>query len=183
MGSMYSIMKKIIWTSDIDLEGWVDELRTEHSEGIFFTEYESFEDIPEHSLYERIDVLNDQNLQDEKMNLDIPLDSSLIIYAELGLWNGKHYGVKVINDCNLTEIFARSEDRPTWYVDDDNNVLCEDVHHDGTNYYLYRMLKKGITEDDFQSGLEDVADVKDLKPYVLKSTEPLGPMVSKVYGW
>ncbi|MFR7743908.1 MAG: hypothetical protein ACLU3I_11920 [Acutalibacteraceae bacterium] len=33
-----------------------------------------------------------------------------------------------------------------WYVDKNGDLRADAIHHDGTNHYLYRVFKNGISE-------------------------------------
>ena len=80
---------------------------------------------------------------------------------------------------NVKQILRSECDYLDWYCDR-HNVRCRASHHDGTNYYLYRVAKNreqaerlinaiayhGMTEEQFR-----------------KATKSLRPYVAKVYGW
>lgn len=72
-------------------------------------------------------------------------------------------------------------DRHTYYSDGDE-VRCDAVHHDGTNHYLFRMLKEDVDKDDFEEAFLD-ARKGELDAVVEKYTDSLAPIVNKVYGW
>lgn len=157
-------MKHIIWTNDLNYDDWKDSLE---------------EDYPELSEEQRINLMyeiNDEYFSDEQSNLDKNLDGEIVVIGTLGLWDGKKYGYKIIKEKNLSAVMEGNFcDNLTWYVEDDE-VMCKDVHHDGTNYYVYRMLK--IDSYDF----EEYAWEHTLQDAVEKYTEPLGHYVKEIYG-
>ena len=159
-------MKHIIWTWNVDFADWEDDLRAEYP------------DEPEDWLYGRMYEINADYLDDERINLNIPLRNKIICIASLGLWNGRHVGYRIL-DNNVNECFRYFEDRPTWYVEN-GDLCCEDIHHDGTNYYRYREVKDGVDLEEFLDKLyEGSATEEDVEHY----TKPLGDRVANVYGW
>ena len=118
-------------------------------------------------------------LDDERSNLNIPIDGCIVCFAVLDLWDGKYNGAKIIGN-NIKNILNSScGDYVTWFCDR-FNVRCEDAHHDGTNVYLYRIANSrehaeklvgeiaynGMTEEEFR-----------------KRTRSVRPFVAKIYGW
>ena len=66
---------------------------------------------------------------------------------------------------------------------EDGDFRCDDVHHDGTNHYLYRAFRDGVSEDQMHD-LEDkiylgTASHEDIE----RITRRLGDEIGKVYGW
>jgi len=123
------------------------------------------------------DDLSEQ-LNCERLNLNINVDGYIVVFANMGLWNGKHNGAGIIGT-NVKDILYSECDYVHWYCDR-YNVRCDAAHHDGTNHYLYRVAKdketaerlidkivyNGITEEQFR-----------------KATRSLRPYIAKVYGW
>jgi hypothetical protein len=118
------------------------------------------------------------NLDDERANLKKDVDGYIIAFANLGLWNGRVNGAKLIGT-SVADILSSECDYCTWYCDP-FNVKFEGVHHDGTNRALYRVARSkqhaehlanliayhGMTEESFR-----------------RATKSLRPYVAKVYGW
>ena len=124
--------------------------------------------------------LNNQYLYDERSNLYIPLSTNVIALAALGLWNGRKSGYKILGK-NVNCIFDISEDENHYYADG-RNIRAKCVHHDGTNYILYRKLKDGVTVEQIESLL--LKNDYCLTPQqISKYTESLRPYVAKIYGW
>lgn len=159
--------KHIIWTNDLNFNDWKEDLKDQY---------------PDYSEDELIDMMyktNDEYLSDEKDNLNKPLDNILIMYGTLNLWNASRFGYKYLTSSNLNGIFSGAcGDYVTWYVEGEE-VKCEDMHHDGTNHYTYRVLKKEYDENDFEEYSWDNGFDKALE----KMTEPLGHYVAEIYGW
>lgn len=125
--------------------------------------------------------------EDDLWNAKLDLDSyvgDLIVIADLGLWNGRRRAVKVIPNAKLSDAVNVCErDYTDWYVED-GEMKIDDVHHDGTNHYLFRAWKDGVN-DDFRRGLalhlfaNGFTDAKTLDV----DTRPLGKDVADAMGW
>jgi hypothetical protein len=162
---------RVIWTND-DYQEW------ERCMLIDYPDEASREEEGIEINYERYAEDCDNNLDDERVNLNVKVDGIIVAFAELGLWDGEHQGGAVIGD-NVNRILHSDCDYLDWYCDR-YNVRCRASHHDGTNYYLYRVAKDreqakrlvdaiaydGMTEEQFR-----------------KATRSLRPYVAKVYGW
>lgn len=160
-------MEHIIWTNNLDYEDWKDQLEAD------WPDEEGYDE--EHRIrimYE----MNDDDLEEEKHNLNKELGHRLVMFGELDLWNGKIGGRKILSGTNLNDIFTGTcGDYITWYLEN-GDVKCKDSHHDGTNLYIYRVLKKDDNEFDIEDFLEaSIADAYEM-------TEPLGHYVEEIYG-
>ena len=75
--------KHEVWSDmDLDLDDWRDDLQEEYPE------------LDEDGLYAKMLELNSDYLDDERSNLKQPIGGSLLIIADLGLWNGRHQGTE-----------------------------------------------------------------------------------------
>ena len=162
--------KHIIWSSFCDMKDW---------KSYFDEEYpETDEDKRYALMYE----LNSDYLEDERTNLNIVLPEGIICIANLELWNGTRTGYKEIPSRNIRDCLY-SQYEPTWYVDSYGNLRCDDVHHDGTNHYLYRMWKPGLsvfTKDEF---LDKIYNGTVTQEDIARCTRRIGDPIAKVYGW
>ena len=162
---------RVIWTND-DYDEW------ERCMLIDYPDEASREEEGIEINYERYHEDCDIYLNDERANLDVEVDGWIVAFGVLGLWDGKHNAACTFG--NKVKNILKSEcDYLDWYCDR-YNVRCRASHHDGTNYYLYRVAKdrtqakrlvdaiayEGMTEEQFR-----------------KSTKSLRPYVAKVYGW
>lgn len=84
-----------------------------------------------------------QYLQDD---LDQMTEGQILVIADLGLWNGRRTGYKILNR-NLRSILVAQGDTYTVGFHR-GNIKAIDVHHDGVNYYEYREIRpeKDITK-------------------------------------
>lgn len=124
-------VKRIIWSDEINLDDWREYLEEEYPEV-----------TDESEQYELCAELNTEYLDDERMNLNKRLSSEIVCIGDLGLWNGRRQGYRIVGN-NIQEILystLRSISYCTWYADA-YNVKCDETHHDGTNHYVYRAFK------------------------------------------
>lgn len=155
--------KRIIWTNN-DYEEWCEAVAEELTE----------DEITPELYYDDCDI----NLDDERSNLNVEVDGYIVAFANLGLWNGRVNGAKLVGT-NVNNILSSSCDYCTWYCDV-HNVRSEQIHHDGTNYILYRVAK------DYKQAerlVKKVAYGDMTEEEFRKATKSLRPYVAKVYGW
>ena len=162
----------LIWSDYyLDLEDWRESLEEEY---------------PGYSDDELTDIMYKTNavyIDDERCNLDIPMNRTILVIGDLGLWNGRRMGYKEVESGNIKDCLFSDTDFTTLYVDKDGDLRCEAIHHDGTNYYRYRVYKADATE-------EQIEDLKDKLYYgrateedILAVTDRLGDEIGRVYGW
>lgn len=175
-------IKRIIHTDEVNLKDWVDD-RDEIMEGRSCCRDCSGSKKKCLDCYDfdmTCQDINSTYLEDEKINLNKELDNYVVAFAELGLWDGKKSGFKVLST-NLNSIFNVRQDFNTYYADA-YNIRASCSHHDGTNFILYRKLKKGINVSDFEVYMYK-NNYKLSSQQLSKYTESLLPYVKTVYGW
>lgn len=158
-------MKHVIWSNGYDeIEAIANDIMAEEPE------------VEEDEAWGRAYAINSDYLDDERVNLDKYI-GDIIIIGTLGLWNGMRYGWRHMDEgTNLNKILSTScGDYVTWYVED-GELMCEDIHHDGTNHYMYRTIKEGIHPWELSERVAEGEDIRDL-------TEPMGHYVAEIYGW
>ena len=164
---LYPINKqrRVIWSNN-DYDEWCEAMQGEITE----------DEINPETYYGECEI----NLDDERANLKKEVDGYIVAFADLGLWNGRVNGAKLVGE-NVSDILSsmNSCDYGTFYCDP-FNVKFEGVHHDGKNRVLYRVARSkhhaehlanliayhGMTEESFR-----------------RATKSLRPYVAKVYGW
>lgn len=164
--------KHLIW-GDIDLNfaDWVDDLRAEYP------------DLTEDGLYEKMCEINADYLDDERANLDIQLNQPIIAIADIGRWDGRYSGYGMIESGNIKDCLESGMDYKEWFVDKEGDLRFKGIHHDGTNYYLYRVLKDNITDEEIEDFQDKIIEGKATKADIEKYTDRLGDEIGKVYGW
>jgi len=155
--------KRVIWSNN-DYDEWAEAMADEITDEEITPEY--------------YDFCREIDLDDERANLNVEVDGYIVAYANLGLWNGRVRGAKLIGT-NVSQILSTKDDYATWFCDP-HNVKAETIHHDGRSYILYRVAKNkrqaellanriaygGMSEENFRR------ETKSLRPYV-----------AQVYGW
>lgn len=164
--------RHVIWSNrDLDYEDWREWLEVEY---------------PDCTEEERVNLMIDINrdyLLDERANLDIDTGNTILVIADLGLWNGRRKGFREIESGNIKDCLYSGNDYSTWFVDEQGEFRCDDVHHDGVNHYCYRVFKEGVTEEQMHD-LETRIFLGTATQLVIdRYTRPLGETISRVYGW
>ena len=163
--------KHIIWSNYfLDYDDWKDDLEEEY---------------PDLSEDERISLMyeiNNDYLGDERMNLNIQLDRPILVIGDMGLWNGRRSGYKEIESGNIRDCLYADTDYSTWYVDKLGDLRCDAIHHDGTNHYLYRAYKDGVSESQIDLLKEKLYYGKATRADITRVTRRLGDDIARVYG-
>ena len=100
----------------------------------------------------------------------VVLDNRCICIADLGLWNGRKMGYKMLsNNLGSCLFVGRDCDYVEFYIDGRNNLRSNQVHHDGTNRLLFRELKSNISDATLKTFLiklyTGTATSKDITRY------------------
>lgn len=134
---------------------------------------------PEDISDDFIDEVFWNNLDDEKMNLNIETGKYIIAYADLGFWNGREKHLVFIGH-NVNEIFRNYSCDELKFYCEDGDVKFEGSHHDDTHYITFRMVDDRLDYDKLgemlSSGNLEYADF-------IEQTESIFPLVANVYGW
>lgn len=170
--------KLVIWSNwnlDIDDDEWKD----------YFEQWQDWNDGEELSDDEKWKMLYDtvyDYLEDERMNLDIKLEDEIIVIGDIGRWNGRVRGYKLISSGNIKDCLADECDYCTWYCDR-YNFRFKGAHHDGNNYYLYRQLRPELTYEQRDNFLWKLAHEHVSDRTIRRYTKSIRPEIAKVYGW
>ena len=162
----------LIWSNyHLDFEDWREDLEAEYP------------DLSESELMEMMYERNNDYLSDERINLDIQLSQPILVIGNLGLWFGRRSGYKEIPSGNIRDCLFSDTDYTTWYVDKLGDLRCDAVHHDGTNHYLYRAFKPGVTEAQMDRLKDKIYNGTATRSDITRLTMRLGDEIGKVYGW
>jgi len=166
-----------IWSNTLDtIEAIVTDIREE----------EEYQDLSERELTDLAYEINNSYLDDEKSNLSVDLHRPMVCISNLGLWYGKCNSVNIMDSGYLPDTLTpgRDDEYSTWYVNEQGDLTYRGKHHDGTNYSIYRVAKEGVDRYDLEDALENhYGDSKKITEEILGMTEPLGPIIGKIYGW
>lgn len=156
-------------------------LNLDYEEGIKFAR-ENYPDEPEDRLLQRYIEENNEMLEAERIHLDIQYDQPIIIIGDLGLWNGRAHGYKDISSGNIKDCLYSDTDMTEWFIDEHGDLRAEAAHHDGTNYYLYRVFKDNVTEEQIEDFKDKIYHGTLTDEDIRKYTHRLGPEIAGVYG-
>ncbi len=125
-------MKQIIWSSEDRLddnarERYQEFQREVQDDNTYIVSEEEWAD----EVYGYLD--------DERHNLNKHIDGVIMVFADLGLWYGRRQGYQILGS-NIADILHSQCDEAEWYGDG-YNIRGRMIHHDGTNYVLYRIAK------------------------------------------
>lgn len=145
-------------------------------------------DFPNASESERVQLMyeiNDEYLESDRATLDVELENPIIIIGQLGLWCGSAIGYKELKSRNLSDCFQFEQDDvyATWYIDNLGDLKCRGVHHDGTNTYLYRMIKPNTTDEQFANFMKKILTRKVTRKDITRYTSSIGKIVADTYGF
>ena len=164
--------KHVIWSDiNLNLDDWRDDIISEHPEA------------SEDEIYRIMVETNAEYIGDERLNLNIQLPCPILVFADLGLWNGHKTGYKFIESGNIRDCLNSNCDSNEWFVDDKGDLRCTAIHHDGTNRYLYRALRDDIPDEKIQQLVNNIYNGKASEKEVIALTERLGDKIGEIYGW
>ena len=139
--------------------------------------------LSEHDLMVLMQTINYRELEDLRVNLDIDLQGDLLVIGTLGLWHGRVPVAGVIEGANICGCLKSNTDYTTFYVDTGGDLHCTAAHHDGTNRFLYREFKPGVTEKQKQWLIDRVLRGDETNADIERLTNRLGDAIGRVYGW
>lgn len=122
-------------------------------------------------------------LEDERVNLNIDLEGKIIIFADLGLWDGNKFAYKETNATNIKDILYSEFGGDIEFFCDSYNLRAKEVHHDGTNSYTYRVVREGKEESIDNLFAKIRAGKKVTKADINRYTRSLVKEVNNAYGW
>ena len=118
------------------------------------------------------------------------IEGDFIICGSMGRWDGRHGGFSPYFDTNLGEMlvklmsgFSDSGSNTHVWIDRNGDVRAYECHHDGSNSYLLRKVKKGVTREYIENLGENLNVGKRLEDAIMKFTAKAGLPIAKAYGW
>lgn len=139
-------------------------------------EIEQTEENITDEIYFRIN----QSFEDEQSNLFKILDGRILCIADMGLWNGRRTGYKILGN-NLNEVLTCGIgcDEKEIYCDG-RNVLATGYHHDGRNHVEFREIREDRNIDNLLNKLYNNEEVtrREINYY----TRSLRPYIKSIYG-
>lgn len=144
-------------------------------------EYNGAEDITEDMIQQNIYTDIDYSFEFALEELSKELPNKIIAIADLGRWNGRVQGYKLLGN-NLNEVVSSTIgcDEKEVYCDA-YNVRATGYHHDGRNSVLFRELREDRNIDNF---LEKIYNNEEISSSTLNYyTKSLRPHVKAIYGF
>lgn len=137
--------------------------------------------IDDKDVWDRIYSEIDWSFDDEYRNLNIETENDIIAVASMGLWNGRRTGYKLLNRRNLSEIMSCGNEDYNHLYYDGFNVYKKAIHHDGTNYIMFREVRPDVNIEKLCDKIynNEVISRATLNRY----TRSLRRYVKKIYGW
>ena len=80
-------------------------------------------------------------------------------------------------------VLYSNTDYSTWYVDRLGDLRCDAIHHDGTNFYLYRVYKDSASPSQIELLKEKLYRGIATRADITRVTRRLGDDIAKVYGF
>ena len=141
-----------------------------------YPEIEQTEENVMQEIYDHIDTYFD----DEKSNLFKILDGRILCIADIGLWDGRRSGYKILGN-NLNEVLTTGIgcDEKEVYCDA-YNVYAQGYHHDGRNYVEFREIREDRNIENLIDKIhsEQGATRREINYY----TKSLRPYIKEIYG-
>lgn len=144
------------------------------------SDYEN-ENISDEDVWEHIYNDIDWSYDDEFYNLDVKTEGDTIAIASMGLWNGRRTGYKLLNRRNLNEIMSCGNKDYNHLYYDGFNVYKEAIHHDGTNYIMFREVRPDVNIEVLCDKVYNNEIIS--KATLNRYTRSLRKYVKKIYGW
>ena len=171
-----NILENVFWDSD------TVTLTDEYGKEVEVTREEYSKTITDEKLYDECYENNNMWFSDERENLSSVDDcGELIAIADIGRWNGRVSGYKIIKD--LPDVLYSSCDYERVYVDSNGDLRKDESHHDGNNSILYRYFKDGLTEEQKDNFLDKIYNGECTQKDITRYTRKAGVGIAKVYGW
>lgn len=122
---------------------------------------------------------------------NVNLDTDLIAFCEVKLWNGPRYALVNLSEQNKTDHLAHIVEpmmRCNSLIDvgiEGNDVVMHEAHHDGTNTYIFRKMRKNKKYYNLKSRIDTLypLSVDEMYDMVKNSTVSIAKDVrGTIYG-
>ena len=164
--------KRIIWSNiDLDSKDWVGDLKADYP------------DLSAEEHYAMMLERNNEFLSDERANLNVQCGDDILAVGDIGRWNGRRMGYKTIESGKISDCLSSECDYAEWYVDREGEFRGKEIHHDGTNYYLYRVYKDNVSDEQIENLKEKLYYGTATRRDITRITQRLGDDIAKVYGF
>ena len=189
--------EKILFTTEIDYNLVKNDLEY-FLEDYNLPENLTFKEVKENhreDMQDFIDTYIEDSFTNLKYNLEIlsrELPNSVVEMADLGLWNGRYYGIREIEledimydkDYGIREIELEDimYDKDYFILYLNKDLELKNHHHDGTNYFTFRVFRSHITSEQKENFIVKYEEGKLTKSTINYYTESLKKYIEKVWG-
>lgn len=140
-------------------------------------------EVDEHEVYEywldEVGLMADE-FEATLRYINKRICGDIVAVGGLGLWNGRVQGYRVFR--NFNEIVRCCEDYNTFEIDRYNNLNLKAIHHDGTNYVVFRELKSDLSDVQIDNFLDKIYCGKATKRDLTRYTKSVGHYFDEYYG-
>lgn len=165
--------RHIIWSSECRAEDWMDELR------------EAYPNSSVDDLADLMYALNDEYLQDERINFSTIPVGNIVAIGIAGRWNGYVPAFRCISYGDLSKVLYPSCNalEIVWFVSTTGDLVCEETHHDAKNFWVFRELKAGVSEHQLHGFISKVLGGNYSRVDMNRISTRLGEKLAAYYGW
>ena len=154
-------------------------------------EYYDKDEISDHEFYEYCVDTNNTYFEDVyEDELNIPINGPILCISDIGRWNGRFAGYKIINKRNIKNCLDICSNYDDMEIYCDRNNLCANLHHhDGTNYVIFKEIREDkINSSDidgffYAKMMNSKNDFHKLQNMIQRYTRSLRPYIEKEFGW
>ena len=137
--------------------------------------------ITEERLYEECKFSNQFWRDDTETELSHCDSGELVAIANLGRWNGRYSGYKIIK--SLSDVLHTSCDDEELYIDSNGDLRKIESHHDGNNSILYRYWKEGLSDEQKENFLDKIYNGNCSQKDITRYTRKAGIEIAEAFGW
>lgn len=167
-----NMKKHLIWSDQLDehFDAWKEDYKIEN---------------PNASDDEIIQAWYDYaaaSFEDERANLAIPLEGPVLVIKKINRWDGPTFTSSLIHRDVVGDLLQRFFDGNSFYVEG-KDLIGEAYHHDGTNYYCFRLLSADASNEDINDLMNRIHLDEPYEKDLQRLTKPLGDRIASIYGW
>lgn len=137
--------------------------------------------ITEEKLYDECNFNNQIWFEDTQRELCNADRGELVAIADVGRWNGRCSGYKVIK--SLPDVLYSDCDNEELYVDSNGDLHKSESHHDGSNSILYRYWKEGLSDNQKENFLNKIYNGSCSQKDITRYTRKAGVEIAELFGW
>lgn len=151
--------KETIIYNNYDLEAGrtEEQLKADMREFYMNNDIEFNDEIFENEKYAYLNKEDEWNWDDAQYELDDIQEkingNYILMYGTFGGWMGRERGAKVMQGKLSDMMYSSGSDYYKIYIDENGELVNKNSHHDGTNYYKYRMFNEKVLDIEGARGI------------------------------